>query len=262
MVTLLFPLSYIGSPIPITAVHIRQTAETSQAIPMVALDSPSNITDSLAKWLSPFPPIATIVAAIIAAVVAWKVAGLTNNARRQSQIRLSEHRFRAYGPLVELTQITSTQLPHSLGKYERKALDRYLGNWYYSNGNGLLMPAATYALWRAVRKNLTCDLPDLTPRRAALKAMRIAASSEEELEAYREKLTRDQFSLLRTQLKADLAVYDADISPDRPDPISRDLLELCGIPLTAKPWKSVDKEYDASERRKRVDREKTLEGID
>jgi hypothetical protein len=86
--------------------------------------------------------ISSIIALIIAAV-GW-YAG--SSYRMQTRIRLLELRVEAYRKLFEATEITS---PTRLGRGERLSpedalkLGRAIYNWYYENGNGLLMPDST-----------------------------------------------------------------------------------------------------------------------
>jgi len=84
----------------------------------------------------------TFVALVIAAV-GWYLA---NNYRLQTRIKLLELRVGAYRKLFELTEITSpTRMGRgeSLSEEEAKHLGQAIYDWYYRDGNGLLMPNST-----------------------------------------------------------------------------------------------------------------------
>lgn len=95
----------------------------------------------------------TVVALIIGSVGVY----IGNSFRLQAQIRLLELRVEAYRQLFALMEIASpTRLGRgeSLSPQDAKALGRAIYNWYYENGNGLLMPDRTRLKLQSLQQKL------------------------------------------------------------------------------------------------------------
>lgn len=107
-------------------------------------------------------PIATIIAAIITASIVLIVGLIANNTWRQLKVKLSEQRQKAYASLRERTKETSLEMPTLDGSAHSRLFGE-MTNWYYKDGNGMLVPAKTLALWRKVRANLICPANEFQP---------------------------------------------------------------------------------------------------
>lgn len=84
-----------------------------------------------------------VLVPIAIAGVGWYVV---SSFRLQARLRILELRVEAYRKLFEVTEIASpTRLGRGelLSEEDQKALGRALYDWYYDNGNGLLMPNRT-----------------------------------------------------------------------------------------------------------------------
>lgn len=152
---------------------------------------------------------------------------LAHNYRRQVRLKLAEHLFVSYRKLWEHTRIVSER-----GKVpdpeNRRQLAEKMEAWYYENGHGLLVPPATRKLFIAVRLLLTASPAQAEP--ASLRDSLLAAKPdmvEPMLACACIRFT----SVLRTQLKQDLAIYSPKTNrqrnPYRDD--ERALLKACGI---------------------------------
>jgi len=103
---------------------------------------------------------------IVNAAIALSIAGVglyvAHSYRLQTRIRLLEVRVEAYRKLFGLTEITSpTRLgrPESLTDEEARALGKAIYDWYYENGNGLLMPNRTRLMLQALQQKLQGQPP-------------------------------------------------------------------------------------------------------
>jgi hypothetical protein len=160
---------------------------------------------------------------------------LANGYRRQSRVRLAEARRSAYAQLWEKTMLAApTRLEGAEGALrleERTRLHQDLTNWYYRNGNGMLLDNRTRRIYLDAKHNLTCLSSNTRPD-GVLQLLPVRLSEE----AKRGCLSMRQLSLLRTQMKVDLAIFG--------DPYVRHLadherlfLKNCGVSLYRKPWR-------------------------
>jgi hypothetical protein len=120
-----------------------------------------------------------------------------------------------------------------MDEQSRKALHDELTQWFYSNGDGLLLEYATKSVYLAARENLVRPIDEIVPIEAR---RRLLACSGDDLDLQRDRLIRRQFSLLRTQLKGDLAVYGRLYGPSIKGEDEAFLRE-CGVKINRKPWK-------------------------
>ncbi len=148
--------------------------------------------------------------ALVATVVLGSVGlYLGNSYRRRSQVDLASARRDSYAELWEITGLAApTRLrPGGHGVLtleEREFLYRRMTAWYYRNGNGMLLSKDTRSLYLKVKYNLNCADCDLKPGGKGL--LRSFPESMDNLDA-RGCLSIRQLSLLRTQMKSDLAVF-------------------------------------------------------
>lgn len=147
----------------------------------------------------------------IVATFAVSVAGIyfANSFRRRSKFELAEARRSAYAALWEITGLAApTRLNQGrnglLLPHERQRLIQEMTNWYYAKGQGMLLSKHTRSMYLSAKKNLTCDNSELEPDGSPLVALFPPDFTDDER---RGCLSIRQLSLLRTQMKSDLAVY-------------------------------------------------------
>jgi len=173
---------------------------------------------------------ASVAVTLLLGVVGVVIA---RNIRRDVRLKVAERRLRAYESLWAKT--TSTSPYHEpLDDHGRSALHNELTSWYYANGDGLLLESVTKNVYLAAKDNLIRPVEEIVP---VLTRRRLLRLSGDELERQRGLLARRQFSLLRTQLKTDLAVYGRPYGPLIDDEDAAFLTE-CGVNVRRKPWRS------------------------
>jgi hypothetical protein len=182
---------------------------------------------------------ATLVLAVVTGLFA-------HSYRRKMAIELAESRRIAYSRLYELTGLAAhTRLDlegteGALSPEDRESLYGELTTWYYRDGNGMLLNTETRNVYLKAKRNLLCD-----PRRVKPDGL---------LDLISEDLSRDraspldndtlrgimsirQLSLLRTQLKSDLAIL-GDAYTGQLSRHERVFLTDCRISLNKPPWRS------------------------
>jgi hypothetical protein len=160
---------------------------------------------------------------------------LAQNYRRQVRLKLAERQVDAYTRLWTLTAPASPERTTPLARDELLALREEMSRWYFDDGDGIFASTATRDLYVAVRDNLTCPIGELRP---AILAQELARLPAEVADRRRGCAVIRQMSLLRTQLKLDLAVhfgftYYSGLRPD-----DRAFLRVCGLSPWRRPWRS------------------------
>lgn len=164
---------------------------------------------------------------------------LAHSYRRNIALSVAEKRLAAYSALWSRMNIAS---PARLSEWwhepltlqEREKLFNEFTQWYYENGNGMLLGGGTRTIYLRVKDNLVCPIDYFEPEsiRTRLKMM-----SQEEQDKERGRLSIRQLSLLRSRMKADLEVYGPPYH-NKLDDDARALLRWCGEDLSAKVWRS------------------------
>jgi hypothetical protein len=108
-----------------------------------------------------------------------------------------------------------------------------LTDWYYSNGDGMLLDRTSRSVYLQAKDNLIRSVAGVVPTVAA---RRIAALDPQQHDEAHGRLAQRQLSLLRTQLKTDLAIFGTPYGPSLDDE-DRKFLKCCGVDLNRKPWK-------------------------
>jgi hypothetical protein len=175
-----------------------------------------------------------------------------NNYRRQMNIKLAEGRREAYARLWVLTGLAApTRLNASeeagpLSLTERQDLHQAMTDWYYAKGNGMLLAKNTRQVYLHAKHNLVCEeMSDLKPKGLDKDLPPIddeGAGDGEKRKVAQEKEARlrgilsiKQLSLLRTQLKSDLAIYGDPYTGELEDHECR-FLWGSGVDLGSKTW--------------------------
>ena len=182
---------------------------------------------------------------IAAASLVVTVVGLwlAYNYSRQMGLKLSETRLKAYSRLWEISGVAAPTRLEGWGDDgylqldERRDLWAAMTDWYYANGAGMLLTATTKDVYLSVKHNLICESSDVRPAGLAgrIQAQLGLPTGQELDETVRGTLAIRLISLLRTQLKSDLAIYGATYSGKLND-YERYFLERSGVNLASKAW--------------------------
>lgn len=178
---------------------------------------------SAAAWVS--------IAVTLLLGIAGFVAARSINADRE--LRIAERRLTAYERLWALMR-SASPLDGPLDEKGRRQLEKKLADWYYSNGDGMLLADGSRAMYLSAKDNLISSSDSLVPVESR---ERLRALTGIDLERERGLLAQRQLSLLRTQLKADLRVFGQPHGPRLGDE-DRAFLVHCGVDIDHKPWKT------------------------
>jgi hypothetical protein len=173
---------------------------------------------------------AAVVVTLVLGVAGFVAARSINKDR---ELRIAERRLAAYERLWALMRLASP-FDGPLDEAGRRRLERKLADWYYSNGDGMLLADGSRSMYLNAKDNLICSLDTLVPGESR---QRLQGLTDVDLERERGLLAQRQLSLLRTQLKADLKVFGQPHGPQlgRED---RAFLVRCDININRKPWKT------------------------
>ena len=166
------------------------------------------------------------------------IAGLyfVHSLRRQVQTKVADKRVEAYSALWEKTAVASPMATltggGALAPEQRRTLFESLTEWYYTGGNGMLIAGATRSIYLTAKKNLVCDAAKIIPRSLA---ERIGRAPNQD--AARGEASVRQLSLLRTAMRADIAVY-ARPWGERLEEEDKEFLRACGVSLWRRPWRT------------------------
>jgi hypothetical protein len=170
--------------------------------------------------------------AAIATTGVLGVAGLyfANSVRRRARADLDREvaakRFVAYGAMwTEMEAAAAMSRDRDL---DRDKLFDALTRWYYKDGNGMLLPKDARSIYLTAKNNLICPPAEFLPAGARAAVVR----SDDE----RRRLVVRQFSLLRTAMRADIALYTTPWGSPLTDEDVGFLL-ACGVDIGREPWR-------------------------
>lgn len=181
---------------------------------------------------------------IAAATLVVTAAGLwfAYSYSRQMSLKLSETRLEAYSRLWEISGVAAPTRLDGWGDdgylllEERRALWSAMTDWYYADGGGMLLTSTTKDVYLKVKHNLICESSDLQPKGLADRINEELLPTGRMLDdMVRGTLAIRLISLLRTQLKSDLAIYGATYSGKLSD-YERFFLIQSGVDLRSKAW--------------------------
>ena len=161
-------------------------------------------------------------------------------ARQDLDREVAEKRFAAYGAMwthmmqaspmsaVELAAPSRSDEQHDARPLDRDQLFKDLTDWYYRDGNGMLLSRDARNIYLTAKANLVCAPDKFLPAKA-----RAAVASDD---AERDRLTVRQLSLLRTAMRGDLAIFTTPWGSALTD---EDVLFLCacGVDVSRDPWR-------------------------
>jgi hypothetical protein len=176
---------------------------------------------------------ASVVVTLVLGIAGFLAARSINKDR---QLRITERRLAAYERLWALMRPASP-FDEPLDDVGRRQLEKQLADWYYNNGDGMLLADGSRAMYLNAKDNLISSVDSLVPEESRI---RLRALTGIALERERGLLAQRQLSLLRTQLKSDLKVYGQPHGPSL-GPEDRAFLAHCGIDISRKPWNTVSR---------------------
>jgi hypothetical protein len=164
---------------------------------------------------------------------------LANNFRRQLELKMVDRRAEAYKHLWSLMEETGPwRLELGRGAMtlsDRKSLYDRMTSWYFS-GDGMLLARTTREVYLNAKFNLVC--PDQLLR-LKNRAEWLAGSPTVpgEREEWRSRMSMQQFSLLRAQMKTDLEIRGYTYQKCL-EPREKAFLREARVKLWRKPWRS------------------------
>jgi hypothetical protein len=159
---------------------------------------------------------------------------LAHNLRRQLQLKIVDHRLNSYTLLWSLMEragpwrIESGLRP--ISAEERKELYDNMTSWYYGSGNGMLLAPLTREIYLNAKFNLICPDERLRPH-----SLIDFLSNDMDHERWRGSLSMSQLSMLRAQMRTDLAIYG--LLYEATDPQDREFLMEAKADLRKPPWR-------------------------
>ena len=154
--------------------------------------------------------------------------------RRQIRLKLAERQVESYLRLWSLTASASPVRRTPLGAVERQKIHDDMSRWYFEDGDGMFTSAAVRDLFIGVHINLVCPLNLMKP---AVLAEELSALPTADAERRRGCAAIRQLSLLRTQLKRDVATHFGVDHYSRLHPDDRMFLRNCGLSPWRRPWR-------------------------
>ena len=151
---------------------------------------------------------------------------LANNFRRQARAALTDRTADAHAKLWEITGRCPPVAGSSQDAPVRAVRLKEMLDRYFVAGNGMYLSTKSRTLFFAVLGTLGAEGVGVQPASARA---RLGAMPEPDREAVLSCLARRQLSLLRTQLKTDLAIYSERSTFGHLRPEEIELLKECGI---------------------------------
>jgi hypothetical protein len=171
------------------------------------------------------------VTAVLTLVGLYFANSLRLRTRAEIEKGVAEKRFEAYAKLWAHTKVASPMRGSPLTETERKDLYRALTDWYYDDGNGMLLTEQTRNIYLNAKRNLTSPDIDLVPETLATRVL--AANTDREL--IRGQASIDQLSILRTSMRADIRIFTEPYK-ETLKPEDKAFLTSCKVDLTRQPW--------------------------
>jgi hypothetical protein len=169
------------------------------------------------------------VTLILGAVGLYYANSVRRKTRAEVETSVAQKRFDAYARLWAATKAASPTRKSPLTAVERTDLFDKMTDWYYAEGNGMLLTEQTRNIYLRAKRNLNCPGEELVPDSLA---QRVASEGD----TLRGQASIDQLSLLRTSMRADLHIntepYDQELSHD-----DVAFLRAAKVDLDTLPWR-------------------------
>lgn len=165
-------------------------------------------------------------------------AYLAHSYRRNQALNVAEKRLTAYSALWNRMNSPSPVrlaewIDKPLTQCEREKLFQEFTEWYYENGNGMLLGGRTRTMYLCVKDNLACPVEHFQPESIRKKLKNMSPQDQEKEPG---RLSIRELSLLRSRMKADLEVYGPPYH-NKLDDDAKALLSWCGEDLSTKVWR-------------------------
>jgi hypothetical protein len=186
----------------------------------------------MSDWLVPL--LAVAIPAVVSVVALYYRESLPRRVGSEIDLKVAEKRFDAYAALWALTQAASPMVAEPLTEGTRTRLFGEMTDWYFVGGNGMLLGEDARNIYLTAKANLTCPDADITPP--------LLAEQVESGAVDRSAISKQQLSILRSAIRADLRIFAEPYAP-RPEAEQearargRAFLVACDIDLTKKPWR-------------------------
>ena len=178
-----------------------------------------------------------------------------NSYRRKMEVGLAESRREAYAGLWLIsglaapTRLDAKGIEGHLSSEERCHIWGLMTDWYYRDGNGMLLVEGSKTLYLNAKNNLVSSTEYLKPRGLAnaIREELSLANSGEFDDQLRGILSIKQLSLLRTQLKSDLSIYGQTYA-ETLEPHEVFFLEQSRVDLGSRAWRKAVREARLDDR--------------
>jgi hypothetical protein len=181
----------------------------------------------MAEWVG------IAITAVLTIVGLYFANSLRLRTRAEVEKGVAEKRFTAYAALWAHTKVASPMRASPLTAGERACLYRTLTDWYYDDGNGMLLTEQTRNIYLNAKRNLTCPDNELVPETLAQQVL----AAQADRETLRGQASIDQLSLLRTSMRADIRIFTEPYK-EALNPEDVTFLKSCKIDLTQQPWRA------------------------
>jgi hypothetical protein len=162
---------------------------------------------------------------------------LANNLRRQLHLKVVDRKLESYMRLWALMKVAGPWRLECrlspISAHERKDLYDSMTNWYFGDGNGMLLDRTTREMYLNAKFNLIGDDEELRPSQL----IDGRPQNLQERERWRGELSMSQLSLLRQSMRYDLAIYTDPYQTGPLEKAEKQFLEAAGVDLKKKPWK-------------------------
>ena len=187
-------------------------------------------------------PLLDILFPVVITIVGWYLA---NNYRRGTRVKLIDTRRDAYGKLWEITQITRGSRnieglpgnPNPLSLLELHNLRNALLDWYWTDGNGMLLePETVHILLNAANNMVRDSETTKPPLKLFYPVVPNCLDGTPENVLARSDMALIQTALLRTALKAEMSI-SSRLTMDKLGPKQVAFLRASGVNLRKSPWR-------------------------
>jgi hypothetical protein len=165
------------------------------------------------------------VTLLLGVITAYIGLSIRQKRRQEIAVNVADHRLKAYAELwsrIPLSpELRALRGDPPLRSEQLRRLFDELTDWYYLDGNGMLLGAQTRTIYLTVKTNLICPAEKFVPRSLIEKVH--ADPAERSVSVVR------QLSLLRSAMKADLEVFGKPWGEPLGN-LDREFLYACRVP--------------------------------
>jgi hypothetical protein len=187
-----------------------------------------------------FSTVAQIIIAAAAVLLTAIGTWIAQDHRRQLRVKLADRRYEAYASLWEISGQIRVRSADKADAELRDSISIAMDDWYFNHGYGMLLSTPARLLFFAIKQDLVCPPDQMVPESLRARILELPEGSRSALITCS---CRRYMSILRAQLKSDLAIYGTLVH-DKRLPDERDLLISCGLSpgelgTTSRPSRSI-----------------------